>query len=125
LGGKVVRCDNLSRDELLIPTLKGLAADLGLETNAPANLGVVVYRGENSLLLHLLNYTYDRGTRNFRDLTNLQLTLTIPEGVQLEGKTLKLVSPDAAETTLEYAIENRKVTFTVPSLHCYSVVSFE
>jgi hypothetical protein len=125
LGGKVVRCDDLSRDELLIPTLKGQVADLGLETNAPANLGVVAYRGQNSLLLHLLNYTYDRGTRNFRDLTNLQLTLTIPKGVQLEGKTLKLVSPDAAETTLEYTVENGKVTFTVPSLHCYSVASFE
>jgi hypothetical protein len=125
LGGKVVRCDDLPRDELLLPTLKGLVADLGLETNAPANLGVVVYRRGDSLLLHLLNYSYDRGTRDFRDLTNLQFTLTIPEGVQLEGKTLRLVSPDAAETTLEYAVENGKVTFTVPSLHCYSVASFE
>jgi hypothetical protein len=125
LGGKVVRCDDLSRDELLLPTLKGLVADLGLETNASGDLGMVVYRRGDSLLLHLLNYTYDRGTRDFRDLTNLQLTLTVPEGVQLEGKTLRLVSPDAAETTLEYTVENGKVTFTVPSLHCYSVASFE
>ena len=125
LGGKVVRCDELSEDGLLIQTLKGLVTDLGLETNASGDLGVVIYRRGDSLILHLLNYTYDRGTRNFRDLTNLQLTLTIPEGVQLEGKTLRLVSPDAAETALEYTVENGRVTFTVPSLHCYSVASFE
>jgi hypothetical protein len=125
LGGKVVRCDELSEDGLLIQTLKGLVTNLGLETNASGDLGVVIYRRGDSLILHLLNYAYDRGTRNFRDLTNLQLTLTIPEGVQLEGKTLRLVSPDAAETALEYTVENGRVTFTVPSLHCYSVASFE
>ena len=125
LGGKVVRCEDLPRDELLVPTLKGLVADLGLETNASGDLGVVVYRRGDSLLLHLLNYSYDRGTRDFLDLTDLQFTLTVPEGVRLEGKTLKLVSPDAPESTLEYTLENGRVTFTVPNLHCYSLVSFE
>jgi len=124
LGGKVVRCEDLPRDELLVPTLKGLV-DLGLETNASGELGVVVYKRGDSLLLHLLNYSYDRGTRDFLDLTNLQLTVTMPDGVQLEGKTLRLVSPEAPEITLEFNIENGKVTFTVPSLHCYSVASFE
>ena len=125
LGGKVVRCEDFPRDELLVPTLKGLVADLGLETNASGDLGVVVYRRGDSLLLHLLNYSYDRGTRDFLDLTDLQFTLTVPEGVRLEGKTLKLVSPDAPESTLEYTLENGRVTFTVPNLHCYSLVSFE
>lgn len=125
LGGKVVRCDDLSRDELLIPTLKGLVGDLGLETNASGDLGVVVYRRGDSLLLHLLNYSYDRGTRDFRDLTDLQFTLTLPEGVRLEEKTLKLVSPDMEGATLEFTVENGKVTFTVPRLHNYSVAYFE
>ena len=125
LGGKVVSCDDLSADELLIPTLRGLGVDFGLETSATEDLGVVIYRRGDSLILHLLNYAYDRGTHDFRDLTNIRLTVTIPEGVRLEGKTLKLVSPDAPEITLEYTVENGRVTFTVPSLHCYSVASFE
>jgi len=124
-GGKVVRCDDLSTDELLIPTLKGLGVNLGLETNATGDLGVVVYRKGDSLLLHLLNYAYDRGTLDFRDLTNIQLTVTVPEGVQLEGKTLRLVSPDTGEATLKFVLSGGRVTFTVPSVHSYSVASFE
>jgi len=125
LGGKVVKCDDLPRDELLIPTLKGLVGDLGLETDASGDLGVVVYRRGDSLLLHLLNYSYDRETRDFRDLKDIRLTVTIPEGVRLEGKTLRLVSPDMEEATLEFTVENGRVTFTVLRLHNYSLASFE
>lgn len=124
-GGRVVRCDTLSSDSLLVPTLRGTGVDLGVETDAPSDLGMMLYRGGDSLLLHLLNYRYDRGRRDFSDLADLTFTLTLPEGVSLEGKTLKLVSPDAAEQVLEFRLENGKATFTVPVLHCYSVVSFE
>ncbi len=124
-GGKVVRCDGLSSDSLLLPALRGTGVDLGVETDAPSDLGMVLYRRGDSLLLHLINYRYDRGARDFSDLTNLTFTLTVPEGVSLEGKTLRLVSPDAPEQELEFSMEGGRVTFTVPSVHCYSVVSFE
>ncbi|MEM3011830.1 MAG: hypothetical protein QW084_00490, partial [Candidatus Hadarchaeales archaeon] len=124
-GGLVLRCDNLADDSQLVPTLRGLGIDLGLETNAPEDLSLVAYRRGDSLLVHLINYRYNKGTRDFSDLTDVEVTLTIPEGVNLEGKVLKVLSPDEEEITLDFRVQDGKVTFTLPRLHCYSVASFE
>ncbi|MGC8817100.1 MAG: hypothetical protein ACP5PX_04750 [Candidatus Hadarchaeum sp.] len=124
-GGLVIRCDDLADDSQLVPVLRGLGVDLGVETNAAEDLGLVVYRGDSSLLIHMLNYRYDRGTRDFLDLTNVEVTLTVPEGVVLEGKQLKIISPDEEGRVLNFLLQDGKVTFTVPNIHCYSVASFE
>ncbi|MGQ9788607.1 MAG: beta-galactosidase [Candidatus Hadarchaeaceae archaeon] len=124
LGGRIVRCDELPDDSALVSTLKDLV-DPGLETNASEDLGMMVYRRGDSLLIHMINYSYDRGARDFSDQRNVEVTLMIPEGVSLDGKALKLVSPDTGEATLEFRVHGERVTFTVPSIHCYSIVSFE
>ncbi|TDA32047.1 MAG: hypothetical protein DSO03_03610 [Hadesarchaea archaeon] len=124
-GGLVLKCDDLADDSQLIPTLKGLKIDFGLETNASQDLSLVAYRGKDSLLVHLINYRYNRQALDFSDLTNIRVTLTLPEGLTLEGKTLKILSPDEGELTLDFIPEGGRVTFTLPRLHCYSVASFE
>ena len=125
LGGRVVRCDELPDDSALIKTIRDMDVDLGLETDAPEDLGMVVYRRGNSLLIHLINYSYDRKALDFLEQRNIKVTLTIPIGVDLEGKTLKLISPDASTMELKFEKQGEKVTFTVPVVHCYSIASFE
>jgi hypothetical protein len=86
----------------------------------------MAYKKDNSLLLHLINYDYDYSTHDFTPQTQIEITLTIPGNVDLTGKTLRLMSPDAGqETTLEYTIRENRVTFVVPSIHEYSIASFE
>ncbi len=125
LGGRVLKCDELVDDFALVSTLKGMGLDFGLETNASEQLGIVVYRRGDSLLAHLINYEYDRGARDFSDQRNVEVTLTIPEEVSLEGRRLRMVSPDANGMILNFRVEDGKVTFTVPNVHCYSIASFE
>lgn len=117
--------NDLADDSQLVPVLRGLGIDLGLQTNAAEDLGLVVYRRNSSLLVHMINYRYDRGAKDFLDLTNVEVTLTIPEGVSLDGKQLKIISPDEEERVLDFVVQEGRVTFTVPNVHCYSVASFE
>ncbi|MEM4201588.1 MAG: hypothetical protein QW786_00040 [Candidatus Hadarchaeum sp.] len=124
-GGFVIRCDDLADDSQLVPTLQGLGIDLGLETNASEDLGLVVYKRDSSLLVHMINYRYDKGAMDFLDLTNIEVTLKIPEGVTLGGKQLKIISPDGEEMNLDFVVQEGRVTFTAPIVHCYSIVSFE
>jgi len=125
-GDKIVWSDNTPEGSDLVAEVKGTDVDLSLETNASRDLSMMVYERENSLLVHLINYSYDNGARNFTPQTNIEVTLTIPANVNLTGKTPRLLSPDAEqETILEYEIQGGKVTFTVPSVHEYSIASFE
>lgn len=124
-GGFVIKCDDLADDYQLVPILQGLGVDLGLETNASEDLGLVIYRRGNSLLVHMINYRYDRRAMDFIDLTNVEVTLTIPDGVALEGKQLKIISPDGEEKVLDFVAQGGRVTFTIPNIHCYSIASFE
>ncbi len=110
----------------LLSQLTSTAADLGLETNASVNLGITVYKKGDSLILHFVNYDYDYNTHNFKPQNSIAITLTIPEGVNLTGKVLRLLSPDAGkETTLDYTVQGNKVTFTIPEVHEYLISSFE
>jgi len=125
-GGHVVRSDDIPDGSNLIAEVRGTGVDLGLETNASNDLSIMAYKKDNSLLLHLINYDYDYSTHDFTPQTQIEITLTIPGNVDLTGKTLRLMSPDAGqETTLEYTIRENRVTFVVPSIHEYSIASFE
>jgi hypothetical protein len=125
-GGRVVRADNIPDGSDLVAEIRGTSVDLGLETNASEDLSMMIYERENSLLIHLINYSYDNRARDFTPQTQIEITITIPTDVSLTGKTLRLMSPDAGqETTLEYTIRENRVTFVVPSIHEYSIASFE
>ena len=125
MGGKIMWSDNIPNGSDLIAEITGAGVDLGLETNASRDLSIMVYERENSLFVHLINYSYDNSAHDFTPQTQIEITLTIPANVNLTGKTLRLLSPDTDETTLEYTVQNDKVTFTVPSVHEYSIASFE
>lgn len=125
-GGHVVRADSIPEGSDLVTEIRNTGVDLGLETNASEDLSVMVYGRENSLLVHLVNYSYDRITRDFTPQTQIEITIIIPTNVDLTGKTLKLLSPDTEqETILEYTVQDDEVTFTIASVHVYSIASFE
>jgi len=124
-GGIVIRRDNLADDSQIVSELRRLGIDLGVETNATDALSLIIYRRGDSLLIHMINSRYDLQARDFSSLTNVEITLTIPDGVTLDGKLLRVVSPDSDNITLGFVIQDGKVKFTLPYLHCYSVAFFE
>lgn len=79
----------------------------------------------SSILIHFVDYNYNYTAHEFLPEWQINVTITIPAGMNLGGKTLRLVSPDADERTLDYALQGNKVTFTVPSICEYSVAVFE
>ena len=125
-GGHVIWSDHIPDGSDLISEVRGMGADLGLETNASSDLSIMTYKRGDALLLHLINYNYDKNLRDFVTQSRMDITVAIPAGVNLSGKTLKLLSPDAArDATIDFTVNGDKVTFTIPSVHEYSVASFE
>jgi len=125
LGGHVIRSDNILEGSNLVAEVRGTGVDVGLETNASRDLSIMFYERENSLLVHLINYNYDNSMRNFTPQTQIEITLTIPDNVDLAGKTLRLLSPDTDEETINYTIQGDNVMFTIPNVHEYLIASFE
>jgi hypothetical protein len=124
-GGHIVRSDDIPDGSNLVAEVRGTGVNLGLEANASSNLSVMVYKKGDSLLLHLINYGYDNSVHDFTPQTQIEITLTIPNGVDLAGKTLRLLSPDTNEETINYTIQGDNVMFTIPNVHEYLIASFE
>jgi len=124
-GGHVVRLDDVFNKSNLTTKIKATGIDFGLETNAPEDLSILIYKKGDSLLIHFINYDYNYQNHDFVSKNQIELTVTIPEGFDLKGKKLRLISPDADEKTLDYTVQNNKVRFVVPEVHEYSVVVFE
>lgn len=121
--------------------VRATGADLGLQTDAPADLGIIACRRGDALAVHLINYAYDYGAHDFVAQGPVRVSLKIPEGVSLGGRTLTLLSPDdgqargqgsgqaggqaAAGTALQFTVKAGRVKFTVPGVQGYAVAVFE
>jgi len=99
--------------------------DLGLDTDAGPDVGVLVWQRGDSLVVHLINYAYDYQAHAFQRRGPFSLTVTPPPGVDLAGRTLRLLSPGRPAATLDYTVSGGKVTFTVPELDVYALLAFE
>jgi len=124
-GGKVIRVGELPAGSDVAAAVRMTGADLVLRTNASKDLGIMVYAKGDSLLVHFVNYNYDYSAHDFLAEGPISVTITLPAGMNLTGKTLRLVSPDAEGRTLEYMLQGQKVTFVVPTIYEYSVAVFE
>ncbi len=88
--------------------------------NAPEGIQLLPYTGDNKLAVHILNYSYEEN--DFTTQKDISISVIIPEGFSAEGKTLTLLSPDGnAGLTLEYTLEDGRLSFTVPELYIWSV----
>ncbi len=100
-GGFVLKRDDFD-DSQLIPALGGSGSTSGWErSGGPLTDGPP---REWLIPLHMLNYRYDRGASGFSDLTGVEVTLTVPEGLTLEGRVLKVLSPEGGSTALDFEV---------------------
>lgn len=118
-GGRLIREATAAT---VVAAVGGTGLDLGLSTDASKDVGVLAWRRGTSLVVHLINYDYDYQAHAFRPQGPFSVTVTLPPGVDLSGRTLRLLSPGRPDTTLTYSVSGGKVTFTVPELDLYALV---
>jgi len=121
-GGRIVREATAAT---VVAAVRGTGLDLGLTSDAGGDVGVLAWRRGTSLAVHLVNYDYDYQTHAFRLQGSFSVTVTVPPGVDLSGRTLRLLSPGRPEATLTYSVSGGKVTFTVPELDLYALLAFD
>jgi len=125
-GGHVIKMDDISLQSDVISEIKAAGVNLGLETNASKDVGVMIYEREDTLIVHVINYSYDAQTKNFKSQTNIEINITIPENINSAGKTLKALSlPEGGETTIKYTVMGNKLSITIPTLKEYLVLHFK
>lgn len=122
-GGRVMRDVT---DATAVGTVRGSGLDVGLETDAPPQVGVLAWKKGTSLVVHLVNYDYDYGRHSFKPQGAFNVTVTLPPGVSLEGRILKLHRPGGPAEVVPFSLAGGKVSFVVPvGLEVYAVAAFE
>jgi len=116
---------NTSLRERIACRVRAVGADLLLETGAPDTVGLSYVELDGVPVLHMINYNYDDVVHDFRDARDIEITLTLVEGMDVAGRTLFVRSPDHEEAPLDYTIDGDRLTFTVPLLHGYAMAAFE
>ncbi len=124
-GGHIIQLEAVPSAQQLQTILRDTGVDPGVEMTASGNLGIMVYQQGDSLVVHFVNYNYDYNIHDFVSEDTIQVTITVPDSVNMTGKVLKLISPDQPQQTLNYTFQGNKVVFTVPSVHEYSLAVFE
>jgi hypothetical protein len=124
-GGLVLRL----KEDMNVPELpriiKNTNIDLGLRTNASKDISVVAYKRGDSIIVHFINHDYNNITHEFIPKQLIEVEVSIPDGVNLSGGKLKLLTPDANEKIIEYSIQENKVKFVIPEIYEYMIVLFE
>lgn len=89
---------------------------------APAKVKVLPYVGDDGrIVIHVLNYDFNG--YDFNKKTSLGIQINLPEGANVSGKSLTLLSPDfKGNQTLNFMQEQSKITFTLPELYIWDVV---
>jgi len=106
--------------EELAAAVKWAAGDnLSLEVKAPLTVTAELLEQKEShkLLVHLLNYDVQR----FPIVSNLEITLKIPEGGKVEE--ISVLSPDEEKAqSATYVVRNGRIVVNVPQLKTYSLI---
>ena len=94
-----------------------------LVTDAPDTVGMNLYRDpQGGLMVHLVNYDYDRTHHELRTTTPFTIRLALPEDFSFEGKGVFFISDDARSDLLEYSSMGQWIEFTVPGIQCHAIV---
>lgn len=101
-----------------------LSSELGpdplLSTDAPSTLGILCWKTKSRMSVHLLNYAYDKATDKTTPAENIRLRLDTP------AVKATLLTPDGPVTkTLRLERDGAHVSFVVPQVRVYSVVTVE
>jgi len=127
-GGNVIRLEKEFERENLIQQVQDTNIDLLVETTVSKQIGIVPYQEDQTLIVHLVNYNYDYTNHNFVPEHSRQITLTIPDNINLDGKEWEAIyySPDFPDKeVVPVNNENRHISLTIPIIDAYGVVILE
>lgn len=133
-GGKVVRLDeNLARnynndpDPAFRQEWLSEIANLGLNPevryDAGPMLAAQVYAADDQLVVHLVNYNWDRATLSTAPLSDIGVEITLPAGFNREGLTASIHAPGDAAVELDVEPSVAGIIVTIPEIHIWSVIS--
>lgn len=135
-GGKVVRLDeNLARnynndpDPTLRQEWLNVIGNLGLNPevryDAGPMLAAQVYAADNQLVVHFVNYNWDRQALSTAPLVNIGVEIALPAGFNREGLTASAHAPGEAAVELDVEPSAAGIIVTIPELHIWSVISID
>jgi len=108
-----------------LQNLIGSHLDKRVTLNSVAdNIGLVLWRNQGKLNLHLINYDFDYATGQINGKNSLSLGLDA--SLISQPSRVTVISPDYAEATeLPFSIHDGFLPFTIPTLHVWDVVLIE
>ncbi len=121
-GGKVVRLgENFGRDyndnpdSALRQKWIDVMVDLGFAAQA--------YAAEDRLVVHFVNYNWDIDTLSTTPVSEFDVEIVLPDGLDWAGLTATLQAPGADSVELDVEPTEAGIVVTIPELHVWSVVS--
>lgn len=88
--------------------------------DTPGVRGVLRYHaGSGAVVLHALNWNYDRGSRRLAPLRNVRFTL--PPGAVPPSNAMRLLSPDRADEVVAVRRENGRAFVIIPELRLWTM----
>jgi hypothetical protein len=107
-----------------IQTIVDVLFDYADTIVAPQNIQVLPYIKDTSLVIHILNYDFQ--AKDFVKKENFLIEVEIPEGISVENRTIKLVSPDFKEELIASYEQNGNIlSISVPQLYIWDVLIME
>lgn len=132
-GGKVLQLDqNLARQycEYPDPALRqewlAVLADVGLSPEvgyqAVPLLASQIYEAEDRIVVHLVNYNWDRSTLRTDPVSDLQVEIVLPPGFNREDLSASLHIPGEDLQELEMEETETGIKVIIPQLQIWSVI---
>ena len=88
------------------------------------NIGLVLWRNQDRLNLHIINYDLDYATRQINEKNDL--SLIIDADLFPQPSRVTVLSPDYPEATeVPFDIKDGFLSFTVPTLHVWDIIVIE
>ena len=133
-GGRIYRLDqNLTRDyrddpdPVLRQKWLGLLADLGFSPEvryeAVPMLSAQAFAAEGQLVVHLVNYNWDRSVLSTAPIRDFQVEIALPDGFDRTGLSVTLHVPGQEAVELNYEGSEDGLVFTIPEIQIWSVIS--
>ncbi|RLG48326.1 MAG: hypothetical protein DRN92_01265 [Thermoproteota archaeon] len=83
-----------------------------------------VFDNTKGLVVNLINKAYDIVSERITDASNIEITISLPEGCNVSS--VRMLSPDEdIDISLQFQQYGNKLNFVVPSLHIWDIIIIE
>ncbi len=135
-GGTVTRLDDAAAKYWRQPNRKEyrtriveriLSSDIPqpLYTDADDQVGLVLGKTEDSLVLHIVNYDYDFSLHDFVPSDGFDVCVEVPEELDIGSRRLWLFSTGNEPEQIEFDLNGTQACFHIPPIHIYSLAAFD